>query len=242
MGESVLRVLVSGTGRMGALVAELVAADPELELVGQVGIDDVAELDAAAPEQADLVIDFTNPGMLPHLATYLRTKPAALVSGTTGLGEAENALLDELAQSMPVCHAANFSLGVAALRRVVAQAAELLDGWDIEIVETHHNQKADAPSGTALALVAAVDPQSERELVNGRAGFTGARSQREIGVHALRGGTVAGTHEVHFFGPDEELTLTHRATSRAIFANGALAVAKRLAGRAPGRYSLDDLL
>ena len=240
--EAQLSVLVCGNGRMGALVAQLVADAPDLELAGQVGIEDVDVLDAATAPVADVVIDFTHPAMLPHLAAQLRAHPAALLSGTTGLGADEQALLDELAQDMPVCHAANYSLGVAALRAVVAQAARLLPGWDVEIVETHHNQKADAPSGTAKALVACVDPEAERPLVYGREGFVGARTQREIGVHAVRGGTVAGTHEVHFFGPDEELVLTHRATSRAIFANGAVTVARRLAACELGRHELDDLL
>lgn len=238
-----LRVLVCGNGRMGMLVRAAVEADEAFELVGQVGIDDVAALDAGEgiPE-ADLVIDFTNKAMLPHLAAYLRRFPAALVSGTTGLNADDQATLDELAQSMPVVWSANYSLGVAVLKRLAAEAAAALAGFDIEIVETHHNQKADAPSGTAKLLLAAVDPEGECDVVSGRDGMVGARPQREIGMHALRGGTVAGTHEVHFFGTDEEVCLTHRAASRQIFVAGAIAAAKRLAGRQPGRYSFEDLM
>ena len=242
MATEPLRVLVCGTGRMGALVAGLVEADEALELAGQVGIEDVDALDAANAPQVDIVIDFTHRAMLAHLAAYLRTKPAALVSGTTGLEPADEALLAELAEAMPVCHEANFSLGVAALRALAAEAARLLPGWDVEIVETHHRMKVDAPSGTAKALVAAVDPEGACAVVPGRDGLVGERGLREIGVHAVRGGTVAGTHELHFFGPDEELVLTHRATSRAIFAHGALAAAKALADKPAGRYALDQLV
>lgn len=243
MGSDQIKVLVCGNGRMGALVRAAVETDGAFELVGQVGIEDVDALDeGSAVPAADLVIDFTNRAMLPHLAAYLRKNPAALVSGTTGLDAADQAVLDELAESMPVMWSANYSLGVAVLRRIVAEAAKALEGFDVEIVETHHNQKVDAPSGTAKLLLSAVDPEGECTVASGRDGMVGARPAREIGMHALRGGTVAGTHEVHFFGPDEEVCLTHRATSRQIFVNGAVAAAKRLAGREPGRYVFEDLM
>ena len=138
--------------------------------------------------------------------------------------------------------ASNYSLGVAALRRATALVARTLAGWDVEIVETHHNQKVDAPSGTAKALLAAVDPTGERPVVGGREGIVGARVPGEIGMHAVRGGTVVGTHEVHFFGTDEEVCLTHRATSRQIFVTGAVAAATRLLAREPGFYDFDTLM
>ena len=237
-----IRTLVCGNGRMGALVRSSIEADEAFELVGQVGIEDVAALDAGEVVAADLVIDFTNREMLPHLAAYLRQNPAALVSGTTGLDADDQAVLDELSASMPVMWSANYSLGVAVLRRLAAEAAKALDGFDIEIVETHHNQKVDAPSGTAKLLLSAVDPEGSSDVVSGRDGMVGARTKHEIGMHALRGGTVAGTHEVHFFGTDEEVCLTHRATSRQIFVNGAVAAAKRLAGKEPGRYTFEELM
>ena len=240
--QAPIRTLVCGNGRMGALVRAAVEADEAFSLVGQVGIDDVDRLDAGDVPAADLVIDFTNVGMLPHLAAYLRRNPAALVSGTTGLGPDEQATLDELSASMPVVWSANYSLGVAVLRRLVAEAAQVLQGFDVEIVETHHNQKADAPSGTAKLLLAAVDPDGQCQVAHGREGMVGARPAREVGMHALRGGTVAGTHEVHFFGPDEEVCLTHRASSRQIFVSGAVAAAKRLVGHTPGCYSFEDLM
>lgn len=233
--------VVGARGRMGKLVCAQVEATDGLELAGEYDVDNIAELDEVAPP-VDLVIDFSQPAALPHVVAYVARTGAALVSGTTGLSEDDLAKLRSLGDSSRVVWASNYSLGVAVLRKVAAEAALALAGWNIEIVETHHNQKADAPSGTAKALVACVDPEAERPLVYGREGFVGARTQREIGVHAVRGGTVAGTHEVHFFGPDEELVLTHRATSRAIFANGAVTVARRLAACEPGRHELDDLL
>lgn len=227
---------------MGALVRAAVEADEAFELVGQVGIEDVDALDAGAVPAADVVIDFTNAGMVPHLAAFLRQRPAALVTGTTGLAASDEEALAALAGLMPVVHSSNYSLGVAVLRRLAAEAARALERFDVEIVETHHNQKVDAPSGTARLLLSAVDPDGACAVAYGREGMVGTRPAREIGMHALRGGTVAGTHEVHFFGPDEEVCLTHRATSRQIFVSGALAAAKRLVGREPGLYGFDELM
>ena len=235
------KLIVVGGGRMGTLVAAEAEAAEDFELLGIYDIDNVDELDEAAPA-ADVVIDFSAPAALPHVAAYVRRTGAALVSGTTGLDEEGLACMASLGGAAPVVHAANFSLGVAVLRKVSALAAEALDGWDIEIVETHHNKKVDAPSGTAKALLEAVDPKGEQAVAYGREGIVGARPAREIGMHALRGGTVAGTHEVHFFGADEEVTLTHRATSRIIFVRGAIACARKLAGREPGFYGFDDVM
>ncbi len=152
-------------------------------------------------------------------------------------------MLRALGTAAPVLHAANFSLGIAVFRRALAQVSDTLKpAFDIEIEEIHHNQKADAPSGTAKLLLSAIDPAGEYTPVYGREGNTGARTPKEIGVHALRGGTVAGTHTVSFFGPDEELSITHRAASRLIFVNGALHAAGLLTGRPKGFYALEDLL
>ena len=132
---------------------------------------------------------------------------------------------------------------MAVFRRVLSQISDTLKpSFDIEIEETHHNQKADAPSGTAKLLLEAIDPAGEYTPVYGREGNVGRRTKKEIGVHALRGGTVAGTHTVHFFGLDEELEITHRAASRQIFVSGALHAAHLLEGKAKGWYSLENLL
>lgn len=233
-------VVVGGAGRMGSLVrAELEARG--FELLGSYDVDNIAELDEEAPA-ADVVVDFSAPAALPHTLAYARRTGAAVVCGVTGLSAEQLDELRALGEKGRVIWASNYSLGVAALRRATALVAATLAGWDVEIVETHHNQKADAPSGTAKALVAAVDPTGERPVVGGREGLVGARVPGEIGVHAVRGGTVAGTHEVHFFGTDEEVCLTHRATSRQIFVTGAVAAAERLLKRAPGFYDFDTLM
>ena len=168
---------------------------------------------------------------------------SAFLSGTTGCTEADMAVFTELGQYAPVIHSANYSVGVAVLRRVLEQISDVLKpDFDIEIVETHHNQKADAPSGTAKLLLDAIDPDHELTPVYGRQGICGKRDGKEIGVHAIRGGTVAGTHTVSFFGVDEELSFTHRASSRQIFVNGALHMARKLCRLQPGRYQLQDIL
>ena len=160
----------------------------------------------------------------------------------TGLNEAELAVFDDLGRFAPVIHSANYSLGVAVFRRALEDVAGTLADFDIEIVETHHNQKADAPSGTAKLLLDAVDPHHKRTPVYGRHGITGPREKKEIGMHSLRGGTEAGTHTVSFFGPDEVFEITHRAASRQIFVNGALHAARKLYLLPKGRYELQELL
>ncbi len=240
--KGVLDVVVVGArGRMGSLVCQAVEADPALALAGAYDADNAAELDEAAPA-ASVVVDFSAPAALPHVVAYVRRTGAALVSGTTGLSDEDLAAIVALGQVAPVIHSGNYSLGVAVVRHLARLAAEELPGWDVEIVETHHNKKADAPSGTAKMLLAEVDPTGECPVAYGREGMVGARPAREVGMHSLRGGTVAGTHELHFFGTDEEVCVTHRATSRQIFVQGALAAAKRLAGRPAGCYDFDGLM
>ena len=233
-------IVIGGAGRMGRLVREELLARG-FDVVGTYDVDNIDELDATAPA-ADVAVDFSAPAALPHTLAYARRTGAAVVSGTTGFSADQLDELRALGEKNRVIWASNYSLGVAALRRATALVAEMLAGWDVEIVETHHNQKADAPSGTAKALLAAVDPAGERPVVGGREGLVGARVAGEIGVHAVRGGTVAGTHEVHFFGTDEEVCLTHRATSRQIFVTGAVAAAQRLLTREPGFYDFDTLM
>ena len=233
-------IVIGGNGRMGRLVREALLARG-FELAGSYDVDNIAELDEVAPA-ADVAVDFSAPAALPHVLAYARRTGAAVVSGATGYDADQLAGLRALGETNRVIWSSNYSLGVAALRRATALVAEALAGWDVEIVETHHNQKVDAPSGTAKALLAAVDPTGERPVVDGRSGIVGARVPGEIGMHALRGGTVAGTHEVHFFGTDEEVCLTHRAASRQIFVAGAVSAAERLLRRPVGFYDFDGLM
>jgi len=232
--------IIIGGGRMGTLIRAALL-DEGFEVRGTYDIDNASELADAAPA-ADVALDFSNAAALPGVAAYVRRTGTALVSGTTGYTADDLAALEALGSCAPVVWSSNYALGVAVLRRLAAEAAAALADFDIEIVETHHGKKADAPSGTAKTLLAAVDPDGVHTVVPGRFGMVGARAKREIGVHAVRGGTVAGVHEVHFFGADEEVVLTHRATSRQIFVMGAVAAAKRLLGCAPGFYTFDELM
>ena len=233
-------IVIGGAGRMGRLVREALVARG-FEVAGSYDVDNIDELDVSAPA-ADVAVDFSAPAALPHVIAYARRTGAAVVSGVTGYSGSQLDELRALGEKNRVIWSSNYSLGVAALRRATRLVADALPGWDVEIVETHHNPKADAPSGTAKALLAAVDPTGERPVVGGREGIVGARVPGEIGMHAVRGGTVAGTHEVHFFGTDEEVCLTHRATSRQIFVAGAVAAAERLLAREPGYYDFDTLV
>ena len=246
-----LSSVICGTGRMGTLIDRTAremrdgAGEALFKVVAQVGFD-VEELEQAPA--ADVIIDFSNVAALDAVANYVRRTGAALVSGTTGYSDEQLAVLRELGSIAPVVWSGNYSIGIAALRHLVAQATRELPGFDIEIVETHHNQKADAPSGTATMLLDEVRA-AKAELgagsvkpVYGREGLCGARDTQEVGVHALRGGTVAGVHTVSFFGPSEEVSLTHRAESREIFVNGALAAAQKLVVRDKGFYTFDEVM
>ena len=236
-----MRIVLIGRGKMGALIRETAAAAGD-EIEAAFGRDDLDQLGRLG-KAADVVMDFSRPAALPEIAAYVRRTGTPLLSGTTGYTEAEKERLFALGSAVPVLWSANYSLGVAVLVRALRVIAPVLgQDFDIEITETHHNQKADAPSGTAKLLLEAMDPQHRLRPVYGREGSVGRREKNEVGIHALRGGTVAGTHTVHFFGPDEELELTHRAASRRIFVNGALHMAHLLPGRPNGVYDLQKIL
>ena len=236
-----MRIVLIGRGKMGALIRETAAAAGD-EIEAAFGRDDLDQLGKLG-KAADVVMDFSRPAALPEIAAYVRRTGTPLLSGTTGYTEAEKERLFALGSAVPVLWSANYSLGVAVLARALRVIAPVLgQDFDIEITETHHNQKADAPSGTAKLLLEAMDPQHRLRPVYGREGSVGRREKDEVGIHALRGGTVAGTHTVHFFGPDEELELTHRAASRRIFVNGALHMAHLLPGRSNGVYDLQKIL
>ncbi len=236
-----MRYILTGRGKMGRLIQETAqAAGDEIEAAfGREDLDQLGRLGRAA----DVVIDFSRPEALPEIASYVRRTGTPLLSGTTGFTPDQLRQLESLGSAAPVLWSANFSLGMAVLYRALAEVSEVLKpDFDIELTETHHNQKVDAPSGSAKLLLEAVDPRHEYRRVYGREGVTGKRQKNEIGVHALRGGTAAGTHSVHFFGPDEELEFTHRASSRQIFVNGALHMARLLPGKPNGVYDLQKIL
>ncbi len=249
-----VRVILQGCcGKMGRMVTQCSALFPNLEIVA--GVDRIqsdppmtypvyAQADEVQ-EQADVIIDFSRPEGLPQLLSAACQRRLNLVLATTGLTEEENRMVDHASGQIAVFQAANLSVGVKAMQRLLTVATSILgEDSDIEIVETHHNQKVDAPSGTALALADTIRQAfgEDKPYVFGRHGRSCRRQKGEIGIHALRGGTVTGEHEVFFFGQDEVLSVKHHAASRQVFAMGALKAACFLAGRAAGRYNMDDLL
>ena len=226
---------------MGRLIQETAQAAGD-EIEAAFGREDLDRLGKLGPI-ADVAIDFSRPEALPEIASYVRRTGTPLLSGTTGFTPDQLRQLEGLGNFAPVLWAANFSLGMAVLYRALREVSGVLKpDFDVELTETHHSQKEDAPSGSAKLLLEALDPRGEARLVYGREGNTGRRRKGEIGVHALRGGTVAGTHTVHFFGPGEELEFTHRAASRQIFVNGALHMARLLPGKPKGVYDLQKIL
>lgn len=234
-----MKLFLSGYGKMGHMVESL-ALERGWEVVGRADVT-TPEVYETAPE-ADVCIDFSGVGALPLLAAYVRRTKTPLLSGTTGFTDPDFAVLRELSALVPVIWTANYSTGIAVLKRMVREFAPVLRDWDKELVELHHNQKVDAPSGTAKQLLQELDPDGTATPVYGRQGLCGKRRPEEIGVFALRGGTVAGEHSVLFFGEDESLELTHKAQSRRVFAAGAIRAAQALAEKPAGYYTLEELI
>ncbi len=248
------KILLSGcNGRMGTVITGLVEADPDVEIAA--GIDVAGKNSGTYPvygsfdevkEALDVIVDFSSPKVFDKMMDYAVAKGIPVVVCTTGLSEEQIARLEEDSKKVAVLRSANMSLGVNILIKLVREAAATLApaGFDIEIVERHHNQKKDAPSGTALALADSIN-----EGMGNRYHYTFDRSQRsekrdadEIGISAVRGGTIPGTHEVIFAGTDEVVELNHIAYSRSIFGKGAVAAAKFLAGKSAKFYSMSDVI
>jgi 4-hydroxy-tetrahydrodipicolinate reductase len=222
--------LFAPDGRMGKAIQAAIAGDPGFEL---------------ANDHGQVLIDFSAPGALRSSLDRAISAGVPLLIGTTGLIEEHEALIAEAAKTIPILRAPNTSLGVALLADLTERAARVLGPgqWDIEIVEAHHNKKADAPSGTALLLgEAAKRGRGEATDERGRDGVGLKREPGTIGYAAIRGGTVPGDHDVMFLGPEERLILSHRAESRMIFARGALAGARFLKGKPAGLYSMADVI
>ncbi len=234
-----MRVFLSGYGRMGKMVEEC-AKEKGWQVMGFADVNCPESYETA--EKADVCIDFSGVGALKSVIAYARRTKTPLVCGTTGLTEPDFESLRTLSKEVPVIWAANYSTGIAVLRKLLREATPTLADWDKEIVEKHHNQKVDAPSGTAKVLLQELDPDGEAAVIYGREGLCGKRKENEIGVFAMRGGTVAGEHSVFFFGTDETLTLTHSASSRRIFAAGAVRAAEALVRKPNGYYTLEELI
>ncbi|MGM9563788.1 MAG: 4-hydroxy-tetrahydrodipicolinate reductase [Faecousia sp.] len=234
-----MNIFLSGYGKMGHMVQELAVAKG-WNIVGHADIDCPENYETAP--KADVCIDFSGVGAQKALAAYIRRTKTPLLSGTTGLTEPDFDVLRDLSKEVPVIWTANYSTGVAVLKKLLREYAPVLGDWDKEIIELHHNQKVDAPSGTAKQLLQAIDPDGTALVVHGREGMCGKRKENEIGVFSLRGGTVAGEHTVSFFGEDECLEFTHKAQSRRVFAAGAVRAAEALADKPAGFYTLEELI
>ncbi|MEZ4229530.1 MAG: 4-hydroxy-tetrahydrodipicolinate reductase [Polyangiaceae bacterium] len=256
--------LHGASGRMGLTIAKIVAEADDIQLVGAVcGADDkslgkdIGELagvgtlgvecsaDAgSALLGADVVIDFSVAGAVGPLVNIAARQKVAVVCGTTNLDDKGKQALDAAAKAVPVLWAPNMSLGVQVLAELLEQALQRLGpSFDAEIVEIHHRRKVDSPSGTATRLgdvVRKVRPET-REL-RGRDGDVGARTDEEMAIFGVRGGDVIGDHTVYLLGPSERIELTHRATDRGLFAQGAVRAARFLAGKAAGSYTISDVV
>ncbi|MGN0814499.1 MAG: 4-hydroxy-tetrahydrodipicolinate reductase [Candidatus Coproplasma sp.] len=247
-----LNVLVCGIGgAMGKNIVSLLDGDAQAQVV--CGVDLHAPDGCKVPvyasfndvkEKIDVIIDFSSPSVLKSELEYAVNNNVPVVLATTGYTPEHLAEIENASKKVAVFKTANFSLGVNLLVELVKRAAEVLgENFDVEIIERHHNKKADAPSGTALMLADGVNSafDGEKEYMNGRSGIVGKRGS-EIGIHAVRGGTIVGEHEVMFAGEDEIVTLSHSARSKKVFAAGAIKAAKWLAGKSAGRYDMKNVL
>ena len=250
-----LNILLNGCyGRLSHAVFEFCETRQDARIIA--GIDHVparAPLpfpvfsgpDAVSGVCPDAVIDCSHPSLLPALLEFCLREKLPLVTATTGFGEGEYAMLDEAAKRIPVFQSGNMSLGILLLKQLARQAAQVLgESFDIEITEAHHNQKIDAPSGTAYILAEAVNEglKTPHSYTYERQSKREARPENEIGIHSIRGGTITGEHTVLFAGFDETIELTHRAYSKRIFAAGCVAAARWLTAQPAGRYGMDDMV
>ncbi len=253
-----IRILMHGCGgRMGQVVSGLASADPECTIVA--GVDPMTRGDQAYPVfshiqdctvPADVIVDFAVASAVDDLLDFAVEKKIPLVLCTTGLSQQQLQRVEAASAKVAILRSANMSLGVNMLLKLLKEAAEVLGpaGFDVEIIEKHHNQKVDAPSGTAIAMADAVREGLEEKADQpyfyryDRHAIRQKRDSKEIGISAVRGGTIVGEHDVLFAGEDEVITFQHTAYSKAIFGKGALAAAKYLAGKTAGLYSMADVV
>lgn len=249
-----INIILHGcNGRMGRMITDIVAQDENAKIVagvdvagGQLSDFPVYKVIDDCKEQADAIIDFGNASAVDHLLDWCVENKIPCVECTTGLSEDQIEHLEECSTRVAILKSANMSLGVNVLLKLVAEAAGTLAdaGFDIEIVEKHHRTKLDAPSGTALALADAINAarNNEYDYVYDRSQVRQLRGSKELGISAVRGGTIVGDHDVIFAGQDEVVTFSHRAYSRAVFAKGAVQAAKYLKGKGAGHYTMSDVI
>lgn len=245
-----LRVIINGySGSMGKVLTKCVNEDSELQLVCGSSRD---ELEVPfktylkmsdVKEDADVIIDFSHHSAIEEVLAYATKTKTPLVIATTGFNEEELNKIREASKIIPIFHSSNMSLGVNVLVKLVKEAAKALNGFDIEIIEKHHNKKLDAPSGTAVMIADGIkEVLPESEYIYGRHGRSDKRSSNEIGIHAVRGGTIVGEHTTIFAGHDEVVEIKHTAQSKDIFAKGAIAAAKFLVNKDAGYYNMNNML
>ncbi len=248
-----INILISGIfGHMGRTVFEIVSEDEQTQCVCGVdlkkgelcGVPVYADF-ADVKEKTDVVIDFSSASNLDNILAFAKKTGAAVILAATGYTSVQLAQIDAAAKEIPLFKTANLSVGINLLQKLVRQTAAFLgENFDIEIIERHHNLKKDAPSGTALMLAESANEAfaDSKKFIYGREGMVGARQKQEIGIHAVRGGTIVGEHEVMFAGDDEIITLSHSARSKRVFAAGAVRAAKFMCGKPAGKYDMQDVL
>ncbi len=249
-----IKMIMHGcNGHMGQVITELAVEDSDIEIVA--GIDLVDNRENAYPVftnifdcdvKADVIIDFAAAAAVDNLLAYSRDKKVPVVLCSTGLSEEQLASIKETSKEVAVLKSANMSLGINTLLKLLKDAAKVFGtaGYDVEVVEQHHRLKLDAPSGTALALADSVNEAlgNEYEYVYDRSGRRERRPDKEIGISAVRGGTIVGSHDVIFAGTDEVITFNHTAYSKSVFAKGAIEAGKFLAGKPAGMYDMADVI
>ena len=249
-----VRIIMNGcNGHMGQVIAGLAAQDPEVEMAAGIDLEDkglyacpvftdIEKCDVPA----DVMIDFSSAKATDKVLEYCGSRKLPLVLCTTGLSQEQIRKVEEMAKETAILRSANMSLGINTLLKLIQDAAKVLAaaGFDMEIVERHHNLKVDAPSGTALALADSLNEAMDNQYhyVYDRSQKREKRDPREIGISAVRGGTIVGDHEVIFAGPDEVIEFKHTAYSKTVFAKGAVEAAKFLKGREPGMYDMGDVI
>ena len=248
------RIIMHGcNGAMGQTISNIVKADEEAEIVAGIDLMDTRDNDYPVftslencNVEADVIIDFASAKAVDGLLDYCGEKQMPVVLCTTGLSEEQLKKVEETSKKTAVLKSANMSLGINTLFKLVQEAAKVLAkaDFDIEIVEKHHNQKLDAPSGTALALADAINTAMENqyEYIYDRSQVRQKREKMELGISAVRGGTIVGEHEIIFAGIDEVIEFKHTAYSKAVFAKGSVSAAKFLAGKPVGRYDMSDVI
>lgn len=247
------KIIMNGcNGKMGQVITRLVSEDNECEIVAGFDVNDSIENTYPVftnPDEftgdADVIIDFSHPSALTTVLNYCKKRKLPVILATTGYTDEQKKEFTEASKEIPVFFSANMSLGINLIIALAKKATKLLEGnFDIEIVERHHNQKIDAPSGTALAIADAIDETLSypAEYVYDRHAVRRKRKPTEIGIHAVRRGTIVGDHEVIFAGTDEVIELKHSAHSKEVFAVGAIKAAKFMSDKPAGMYSMNDLI